>query len=496
MIHFRKIVFPLAIATAFLCSCSQTDIDTTGNGKEEKAQEQNNVVFQLRSNASTITTRGVEDSYTHIQGTAEEYKVNVARAYFFDSATKLLSKSAPLTGIIKSNTDSKGNVVYETDPISVPMGTYDIFVIANTDRQIDKNKEDEFIADIDELTYSQALIENISNGIIMSNRASDNLRTVISKRNDNDVNVINITLERVLARLDIAKSAETFELTDDRGAQYASVTLDGYYIVNLARRYYTFRHTAVLTMLEEPQWDVNVNFGNVPEVDGYVIDPYFFRKQVDATAFTNADKYYEHFSAEYSRPEQVKWSAFNAAAATPDYKTAYCLENCTLTPAQKNGYSTGVLFKAIVEPYNNVYHLNNDGTMSLVTDKKKYPETLYFFQQKFYDSAEALEAAVTASGSSVGQYEARKFEKTDDGYRCYYRYWIRHLDNNNPVEMGVMEFAIVRNNLYRMLITGVSDLGDGTPTIVPNVPDEGETYLQIVLNVKPWIVRDLTNIVL
>ena len=149
-----------------------------------------------------------------------------------------------------------------------------------------------------------------------------------------------------------------------------------------------------------------------------------------------------------------------------------------------------------MEPYNNVYHLNSSGVMELVTDKTRYPEVLYYFQQKFYDSAEALAAAVSATGSPSNTYQARKFEKTDDGYRCYYKYWIRHLDNLNNTEMGVMEFAVVRNNLYRMLITGVSDLGDGTPEIVPDTPDEGETYLKVILNVKPWIVRDLTNIVL
>ena len=134
--------------------------------------------------------------------------------------------------------------------------------------------------------------------------------------------------------------------------------------------------------------------------------------------------------------------------------------------------------------------------MELVTDKSKYPETLYYFNQKFYDSAEALSAAVTAAGAATAQYQARKFEKTDAGYRCYYKYWIRHQDNNNPTEMGVMEFGVVRNNLYRMLITGISDLGEGTSEIFPDTPDEGETYLQVILNVKPWIVRDLTNIVL
>ena len=325
MFHFRKIVFPLFMATALLCSCSQADDDTAGNGDKEKTQEQYNVVFQLQSNSSSMT-RSVEDSYNHVQGTADEYKVNVARAYFFDSKTKLLSKSAPLTGITYNGTNASGNVIYEAEPISVPMGTYDIFVIANTNRQFKKDKEDEFLADIDSLSYVQAVVEDISGGIIMSNRASENLGTVISKKNDNDVNVVSITLERVLARLDVAKAEETFELTDDKGEKYASVTLDGYYIVNLPKYYYTFRHTAVLTTLEEPQWDVNTNFGNVSDVNGYVIDPYFFQKTIDAAAFANADKYYERFSANYSNPDYVKWDKFNAVSATPNYKTIYCLE--------------------------------------------------------------------------------------------------------------------------------------------------------------------------
>ena len=60
--------------------------------------------------------------------------------------------------------------------------------------------------------------------------------------------------------------------------------------------------------------------------------------------------------------------------------------------------------------------------------------------------------------------------------------------------MGVMEFGIVRNNLYRLLVTNVSGLGYQEPNVNPDIPDEGETYLKVVLNVKPWIVRDQTNI--
>lgn len=494
MFQLKQILHPLFIATVLLCSCSQTE-DVTVDENKVKTPDDSKVVLRLQSNSSTAT-RSTEDSYVHVQGTADEYKVNSARVYFFDNMTKLLAKSVQLSGITFFGTDGSGNIIYETEPISISHGTYDIFVTANTSRQIKKEKEDQFLADIDSITYTQALIEDISGGIVMTNRAFDNIATDITKSNDNDVNVVNISLERVLARLDIAKASETFEVTDNNGTKYASVTLDGYNIVNLAKYYYSYRHTAVLTSMNEPEWDLKSHFGNVADVNGYVIDPYFFKKTIDATIFTNADKYYEKFAADYSDPNQVRWTSFNAVSATPDYKTAYCLENCSLLPAQKNGYSTGVIFRAVMEPNNNVYHLNSSGVMELVTDKTRYPEVLYFFQQKFYDSAEALAAAVSATGSPSNTYQARKFEKTDDGYRCYYKYWIRHLDNLNNTEMGVMEFAVVRNNLYRMLITGVSDLGDGTPEIVPDTPDEGETYLKVILNVKPWIVRDLTNIVL
>ena len=496
MFQFKRLLHPLLFAAVFLCSCSQTDDITANDSKGEETSGDLNVVFRLQSNTSNVT-RSVEDSYSHVQGTADEYKVNSVRVYFFENTTKLFAKSAMLTGIHHIGTDGSGNIIYETDPITVPQGTYDIFVTANTNRLIKKEKEDQFLADIDSLTYTQALIEDISGGIVMTNRASENLNTVISKtNNENDVNVINITLERVLARLDLAKASETFEMTDSKGVQYASVTLDGYYIVNVPKYYYTYRHVAVLASMNEPEWQLPTHFGNVSDVNGYVIDPYFFKKTIDASEFTNADKYFQNYACDYSNPENVKWNAFNAVGLTPNYKTVYCLENCTLAPAQKNGYSTGVIFRAIMEPNNNVYHLNGSGTLELITDKQRYPETLYYFLYNFYDSAEALAAAVNASGTSSNVYQARKFEKTDDGYRCYYKYWIRHLDNLKPTEMGVMEFAIVRNNLYRMLITNVSDLGEGTPTIQPSTPDEGETYLQVELNVKPWIVRDLTNIVL
>ena len=423
MFYTRKSIYALLLAIITLCACSQSEELEEGTNREvATTQETANVVFKLQTNTSSVT-RSVEDSYNHVQGTAEEYQVNNARVYLFDTPTKLFVKSILLTSLTRSGTDANGNIIYETEHVSVPQGNFDIFVTANTDRQINKNTEAEFLADVDSISYVRGHIEDISHGIIMTNRASDNAGTVIENNEENTDNVVSITLERVLARIDIAKSAETFQLTDDNSRLYATVTLNGHYLVNLPKYYYSYRHTAVLTSLAQPVWSLNENFGNVKDVNGYVIDPYFFSKAIDASKFTNSDKYYENFFGNYANPNAIAWTTFKPVSTdAPQYNTTYCLENCTLAPAQKNGYSTGVIFRATLEPYNNVYHLAANGNLELITDKSNYPEVLYYCNYKFYDSAEALAAAIgvsSVSGSNLDACQASKFEKSDDGYHCY-----------------------------------------------------------------------------
>lgn len=498
MYHSKKNIVTLFLFSVVLLGCSQyEDVDDT---KEVNKHDNTGVVFRLRTNVSANPfTRSAEDSYLHEQGKPEEYNVNNARVYLFDAPSKLFVKSFLLTNLTRSGTDASGNIIYETEHVYVPQGTYDIFVTANTDRLISKNTESEFLADIDSISYVKAYIDDISKGIVMTNRASENTGIVIANNPEYEDNVVNITLERVLARIDIAKGSESFQLTDDYGKMYATITLDKFYIVNMPKYYYSYRHTAVLNSMIEPDWNLNEHFGNVKDVNGYVVDPYFFEKTIDASAFNNSKKYYEHFFGDFSNPNAVAWTFLKPVGETPDYNSVYCLENCTLAPAQKNGYSTGVIFRGKMEPYNNVFHLADDGNLVLVTDKTKYPEVLYYYKYKFYDSPEALVSAIgvtSLSDVSLDMYKVRKYEKTDEGYLSYYTYWIRHLDNYKPTTMGVMEFGIVRNNLYRLLITNVSGLGYPDVPVNTDTPDEGETYLSVVLNVKPWIVRDLTNIVL
>ena len=82
------------------------------------------------------------------------------------------------------------------------------------------------------------------------------------------------------------------------------------------------------------------------------------------------------------------------------------------------------------------------------------------------------------------------------GYYCYYFYWNRHNDNNKSGEMGVMEFATVRNNVYKLAVTGINQLGHPRITKYDPDPEEDDTpdekrvrYITVQVDVLPWVVR-------
>ncbi len=83
------------------------------------------------------------------------------------------------------------------------------------------------------------------------------------------------------------------------------------------------------------------------------------------------------------------------------------------------------------------------------------------------------------------------------GYYCYYYYWNRHNDNGMAGVMGPMEFAVVRNNVYKLAVTKIARLGHpriaandpDAPT--PNTPDEkGDVYITVTCTTLPWVVRE------
>ncbi|MDE5836986.1 MAG: Mfa1 fimbrilin C-terminal domain-containing protein, partial [Paramuribaculum sp.] len=80
------------------------------------------------------------------------------------------------------------------------------------------------------------------------------------------------------------------------------------------------------------------------------------------------------------------------------------------------------------------------------TSKLDVPETLAKFREA------ATEAGITIYQSSVDA-------DFGPGYYCYYYYWNRHNNNNRDGVMGPMEFAVVRNNVYKLSVDKIARLG-------------------------------------
>lgn len=81
---------------------------------------------------------------------------------------------------------------------------------------------------------------------------------------------------------------------------------------------------------------------------------------------------------------------------------------------------------------------------------------------------------------------------------AYYPYWIRH-SNNGTTESGIMEFSIVRNNIYKLKVNSFSGIGKAVPydpgTDNPEKPAE-ESSVSMFVSVTPWRVITHPEIIL
>ncbi len=110
-----------------------------------------------------------------------------------------------------------------------------------------------------------------------------------------------------------------------------------------------------------------------------------------------------------------------------------------------------------------------------------------------YKNSGNFKAALVANAATI--YEASNGSE-GWGYYCNYYYWNRHNDNLANGIMGPMEFAVVRNNVYKLAVTKLGQLGH--PLIPTNDPDkptpdtpdeEPNVYMTVTCEVIPWVVR-------
>lgn len=171
---------------------------------------------------------------------------------------------------------------------------------------------------------------------------------------------------------------------------------------------------------------------------------------------------------------------------------AYCYENATDVNHQIHGLSTGIAFVA------RMYKTNTSGTLSNLVER------LYLYNDNVYESLAAIQEAYGANtpaaivalvekgDATVTEDELEKagIERYNDGVCYYYTSRIKHFDNGLDNDMGNMEFAIMRNNIYSIAVSTIRDLGSPSVDPTPGVPNESsETALELNVTMEPWIVR-------
>ena len=170
----------------------------------------------------------------------------------------------------------------------------------------------------------------------------------------------------------------------------------------------------------------------------------------------------------------------------------YCLENSTDITHQTHGLSTGIVFVASI------------------TDEDGNIPTLYRFNGYVYESLAAIQRAYGKAALAKNDTEELTFQTLVDneqsatkeqlahygivkyeGGKCYYYTTeIKHFDNGDNSNMGYMEYAIMRNNIYSLAIKGIRFIGDPFLEPVPDKTNEsGKAALDIEVQIVPWIVR-------
>ncbi len=362
---------------------------------------------------------------------------------------------------------------------------YDIFVIANYDHSPARVEDElEFLNLVDDVTYKTGIEANMpDNGPVMTNRATSLLNVDLMPW-ASKYYMLEMELERVMAKLQVGVAKNSFPLTYN-GRTYADINITNYKLVNMNRCYYLFQHKDVMSEFNaDPVFTMPDNFAEyTDEGDEYVVDPHFYQKTPNISDIAKCGDYYNSWFGDFTT------EGFASMPAADKYGYAYILENTSFRSCQKNGYSPGIVFKAAVSPEKVYLYDSNNKNLKEEYRPEYWPRTIYFYNFNFYGTIQALNLAsglaldelVAHTDAELKSHGIKQCKFNMGVYETYYTYWIRHRQTASD-SMGPMEYGIVRNHFYKITVEGVSGLGNSfiTPEIMrDNYPN---IYTDLLVN--------------
>lgn len=542
MKRWSYLFMAMGIATAFSACSDEVDLSTNNGGSTEESTSQVFMQFNLELPAvsrSTTQTGGGSDAGVEIgkdyENQVSEVLVVITDATEGSTYDKFIAKSSVVTPSSANNTTYV--VPFKTTELTSSAGkSVNVYVYCNPTEEL--TKATTFDVNKDYYTLTDATNATIwtKNKFLMTNADNDYKRTLPTnldnyKVESNPFDLETIKVERAAARFDYKSSDddETYTLMEDEnGDPEVTVTLTDMALVNLSKEFYYLRRVSA------DGTSTKAAIGGT-EVGGtsanYVVDTdadwkssyssgsesahfYYTYQPNDAGASTyDWDKIADVTGASGTADTDNSW---NTDGTKGDYKIwRYATENTipkgTDDGLQKKGITTGVAFKGeikgvsedmktLLNGTNTVYVFDNilwgtwDNVKTAAEDKKSGSTTL---SNPLLAAAynEAMKGGYTDAKAVTAGFTIFK-PNADKKYEVLYYYWNRHNDNNNNGSMGPMEFAVVRNNVYKLSVTGVNKFGhptdpddDPDPENPEDPDEEDDVYFKVAVEVLPWVVR-------
>lgn len=434
--------FCLVLITA---ACKDDRLPASPIEKEGESNVYVSIVVNTEDspNSRVSTPAPGEDGDGSQDGVNEDNRVHDLNVFFFHTTDeKGLNTTDPSVNVVSiyfnQLTGSTTKYTTETKEIEgLEIGSsYNVLVIANLGTPLNIT------------TLNQLREYPVSTPIVQTNHfvmASSETGTPvkIQATSKNNPTVVSANVERLAARVDCHWNTE-YSVGNDKVAITRAMLVNKYTGGTYAFKRVTNSTTDLKTIDYLGTEKVNVE-GNLAA--NYVIDP----KTLNLPQ-TNIANSYDHYFSTYSwSATDSNWKSLSTVTSTHNDVTYslldYTTENVVKAEDSENTcatYCTGIVFKA-------KYKLAGiDGTF-------------YRYNGKCYTSLTDIKNVIrnqSISDDNLSQFGITKYQ---DGI-CYYTYWIKHAEDGDDTTVSPMEYAIVRNNIYQINVTGINDIGTVTPT--------------------------------
>ena len=457
----RKLTYLVTALLLLLSACSN-EIRIGGDGDDPAVATLSYLRVSLRcppssaGNGTRSNPAGGEPGNGSETGLDNENRIDNFLLLFYRAAARSNAPAGtPIDKILYFDRAANEKDTTTLIAVDLPEGEYDLLVAANTG-DLRPSFSGKTLGDIRDYLLTSAWTEDkgTCSRFVMTSDGHTGDRVTLCGNPENNPADATVEVERLAARIDYRTTQTAYPVADpDYGN--ARVSILGAAILNKmqAGSYFLKRVTDADTDGRLTAASPVEYLGDeLPATGGpqqnYVVDPWSLRKtNIDASAL-----YANYYTSFGNTPADWENVATSGIPAGDWLRLGYTMENTISREHQTDAYCTTVVFRARYTPQG-----FSEG------------QTFYVCNGRLYASREEAAKEGATYRMPVHEYP---------GGICYYTWRVRHSNDGNDTRQGIMEYAIVRNNIYRLKISGIDRLGGEVPFPAPDPeptpPDEPE----------------------